>query len=93
MRGLHMGPTNSMYFSGAYNNAKALLGNVPTDGSKTGTYAVGANSVTYSASSFTIGSTLLAGTTLATTFSGTATYATSAYANGSFTPTVSRTAI
>ena len=93
IRGLNMGPSNSMYFSGTFASTKALFGNVPTDGSKTGTYTVGSNSVIYSAGSLTIGSETLVGTTLSTAFSGTATYATSTYATGSFTPTVSRTVI
>jgi len=93
IRGLNMGPSNSMYFTGTFANQKALFGNVPTDGSKTGTYTVGSNSVIYSAGSMTIGSETLVGTTLSTAFSGSATYSTSTYATGSFTPTVSRTVI
>jgi hypothetical protein len=93
IRGLNMGPSNSMYFSGTFASQKAFFGNLPTDGSKTGTYTVGSNSVIYSAGSLTIGTATLTGTTLSTAFSGTATYATSTYATGSFTPTVSRTVI
>ena len=93
IRGLNMGPSNSMYFSGTFAAQKAFFGNLPTDGSKTGTYTVGSNSVIYSAGSLTIGSETLTGTTLSTAFSGTATYATSTYATGSFTPTVSRAVV
>jgi hypothetical protein len=93
IRGLNMGPSNSMYFTGTFAAQKAFLGNLPTDGSKTGTYTVGASSIIYSAGSLTIGSETLTGTTLSTAFSGTATYATSTYATSSFTPTVSRAVI
>lgn len=88
-----MGPSNSMYFSGTFASQKAFFGNIPTDGSKTGTYTVGSNSVIYSAGSLTIGSETLVATTSSKTFSGSATYSTSTYATGSFTPTVSRTVI
>jgi len=93
IRGLNMGPSNSMYFSGTFASTKAFLGNIPTDGSKTGTYTVGSNSVIYSAGSLTIGSATLVGTTLSTSFSGAGSYGDASYTSGTFTPTVSRTAI
>jgi len=93
IRGINMGPSNSMYFSGTFRYNYAFIGNLPTDGSKTGTYTVGSNSVTYSAGSLTIGSETLVGTTLSTAFFGAGSYGDASYTSGTFTPTVSRTAI